>query len=623
MSGGIAFLNRLPPAERARLLGRLQGADGQRPAEAGPTIARVDRGRPAVASIWQEQMWFLDQLAPGLANYNVPFAFRLDGPLCQRTLAAALEEIWARHDILRSVLADDGVIVQVAEPPGRPVFSFIDLADEPDPEAAARRRAQAAAQAPIGLVRAPLHRTELMRLDRSGRQHALVWVASHAVADGWSVGVLVRELAATYAAIAGGGRPGLLPLPIQFADYAAWQRQRLAGAHLDRLVAYWSRVFTDPPLLQFPFDFPVPESAPMHGATCQFELPPSIDREVSAASKAMGVTPYVTLLSAYKVLLHRYTGQDDIVVGTAAAGRLRAEFEPLIGPFQNTIGLRTSLAGEPTFQELCRRVHKVLLDGLAHQDLPFSSLVETLRPRRHGGRNPLWQTFFLFGSLPGLVSGVRLAPDLTLTCTGIPNQTVKFDFELTIEPRDGGLWGRFDYRTDLLTPDRAVTICEHYQQVLRQALADPATPISCFAAPDRAGTGTPAIHEIAGTRRVAPTGLPGAVLSRDVVDLVRRMWCETLGVASAADDDDFFAAGGHSLLATRLVTRLRTAFGVDLTLRDFLTGCTPAGVAATIGRLRTAHIAGAAQLALLDRVEAMSDAELAAVLGTSATPDPF
>lgn len=640
MPDPMALLSGLTPAERTRLLERLRARTLRNEAEPGTgtaaSVCRIDRSMPMRASFWQEQMWYLDQLSPGAANYNAPFAFDLQGPLTVDVLAKTLSHIAARHEILRtSLIYRDAVVLQVIAPQSPVPLSYIDLSDEADPQAAARAVAVAAARTPFGLVQPPLHRALLIRVDRHGMQHVLVWVASHAVADGWSVGVLVRELALLYPALAAGQRIDLPPLPFQFADYAAWQHEQISGDRLDGLMDYWRRQLSGAPPLRFPFDSEPLAMPSFRGATHEFELPPSLCADIERTGRAIGVTTFVVLLSAYKVLLARWTEQQDFVVGTATAGRTRPELEPLIGPFQNTIGVRTDLSDDPSFEAFCRRVRRTMLEGLSNQDVPLAKLVAALNPQRIGGRNPIWQTFFQFGSLPAIDLDVRLTPSLTMTCSGIANSTVKFDFELTLEPRYGRFVGRFDYAADLLSARTAAAFCEDYELVLRQVVEDRSRPVSALSITGRdrkpklpespepkrsqaAGINGGSVRPVAWPRHDANTvnGHPGpdCTTSHEDVELrLMRMWREALRIESLTPADDFFALGGHSLLATQMVAQIRKEFLVEVSLRQFLTSCSVAGVAALIGRSRNAEPAEDA-LSILDRVEAMSSAEVAALL---------
>ena len=484
--------------ERERFIGRMHSDLGHaKTAEAG-SVARLPPGAPRPGSFWQEQMWFLDQLSPGAANYNAPVLLRLDGPLHIATLAKALEQITHRHDILRTTIARSAAqIIQVVAPPIGLELPYLDLSEAPDPEAALQREALALARSRLGLVTPPLYRAQLVRLNVAGTRHALIWVASHAIFDGWSVGVLLRELRALYA-----GQDDLSPLRLQFADFAHWQAGQVSGSRGAELLSYWEAQLAGAPCLDFPFDHPLPAIPAFTGATHEFTIAEPLAGRLIEASRAMDVTLFATFIAAYFLLLARWTGTTDLIVGTAAAGRSRPEFEPLIGPFQNVVGIRSDEARNPPFCEFARGIMQTAVEAFARQDLPFASLVERLRPARDRGRNPIWQTFFGFGSLPAAELEMELAPDLHLTCEGIPSHMVKFDFEMTIEQRNGMFLGRFDYSANLFEPATPSALCRDYQAILAAVADDFHTPVATLR-----GTHTrsePVLHEEA--RRDAARG---------------------------------------------------------------------------------------------------------------------
>jgi hypothetical protein len=658
MSDAVARLARLSHAERARFLARLRAEKlhGRPPTQ--PTAAALTRATsregPIPASFAQEQLWFLDQLAPGAATYNIPFSFHLDGWLDVDALAGALATIARRHEILRTTLRiEAGTLVQAIAPEPQANLSTIDLSNYPDPDREAQRRATELARAPFDLRAGPLYRIVLMRLDALSRRHVLVWVASHAVADGWSVGVLFRELTALYRPRADdhilGEGPAISELPLQYADYAIWQRKSLTGARLDRLVAYWRRTVADCPALRMPTDYPRAPAPSFRGATEVFSFPRPLTERLLELSRNVGVTPFMTLLAAYCVLLASYSGQDDIAVGTVVAGRTEPEIEPLIGCFVNALVLRTDLSGNPMFRDLLVRVREVSLGAFAHQDIPFGKLVQELRPARAASYNPLCQTVLTLGNMPLVDAEVRLGPELVVTWAGIPNGTVRFDFELAIDETPDGLSGRFDYNTDLFRAETAADFCEQYQAMLERIVQSPEQRLSrllslgkaAWPQPDRAGTaaiprppGATATHD-----RVAP-GSPHPGPAKSLADAesmggapctsteetLVRLWSDALNGISVGIHDDFFELGGYSLLAAQLVTQLRNHFGVNLGLQQFFETCTVAEVAAAIDELRRQPPVDETMLLnLLDQVERMPHDEVAKLLerfGRNGEPAP-
>ncbi|HXO21370.1 MAG TPA: amino acid adenylation domain-containing protein, partial [Thermoanaerobaculia bacterium] len=412
-------------------------AGRQRGLAAPPLVARPRR-EPLPASFAQERLWFLDQLGTEGSSYNVPLALQLDGGLDVSALAAALGELVRRHEALRTTFASvssavaqvgqAAQVVQVVAPDAAltlPALPGIDLRDLPAAGRtdAARRAAAQAAWAPFDLARGPLLRAALLRL--AGEEHVLLLTLHHIVADGWSMGVLLRELAALYDA-AREGRPSPLPaLAVQYADFAVWQREWLQGPVLAELLAYWrGRLADAPAVLDLPLDRPRPALQTFRGGNLRFTLPPALRRSLADLGRRHGVSLFMTLLAAFQSLLARYTSAEDVVVGSPIANRNRAETEALIGFFVNTLVLRGDLSGDPTFAELLRRVRETTLDAYAHQDLPFEKLVEELRPERDLSRNPLFQVMFVLQNMPA--SGVKLA-GLEVEAFALPAESLKFD----------------------------------------------------------------------------------------------------------------------------------------------------------------------------------------------------
>ena len=349
--------------------------------------------RPLPLSFGQQRLWFLDRLEPGSSAYNLSRALRLRGALDVAVLRRALDEIVRRHEPLRTVFsAADGEPVQVVLPAVAVELAVEDLSILPADarEADAARRASEAAAAPFDLARGPLFRAALLRL--AADEHVLLLAMHHAVGDGWSIGVLFREIEALYAAFLAGAPSPLAPLPLRYADHALRQRAELAGEALDRPLDWWrTRLQGAPALLELPTDRPRPAVQSHRGAVLRFTLPPELGGRLSAVGRAEGATLFMTVLAAFQLLLARYSGQDDVVVGTPVAGRTRPELEGLIGFFANTLALRTDLSGDPTFGQLLRRVREATLGAFAHQELPFEKLVEALQPERSLAHAPVFQ----------------------------------------------------------------------------------------------------------------------------------------------------------------------------------------------------------------------------------------
>ena len=391
-------------------------------------IQHVSREGPVAASFAQQRVWFLDQLEPQNSAYNMPDAYRLVGPLDVTTLELAINEIVSRHEALRTTFAAaDREPTQVIAPALRVPLPVVDL--EPLPlaqrEAEALRLAVQEGQRPFDLSKGPLLRAQLLRL--GDEEHVLVLIVHHIVSDGWSVEVLRRELATLYTALSR-GRPSLLPeLPVQYADFAAWQRKWLEGGAMARELAYWKERLAAASEFELPSDRPRPTLLTFDGAHHALMFSPELSSALKTLSQREGVTLFMTLLAAFSALLYRYTGQEDIVVGAPIANRDRAEIEGLIGFFVNTLALRIDLsptqAGALTFRELLARVREVCLGAYAHQQLPFEKLVEELRPQRDPGRSPLFQVLF----------AVQNAPHAEMEMTGL---TVT---PLALERRQGAM----------------------------------------------------------------------------------------------------------------------------------------------------------------------------------------
>jgi aryl carrier-like protein len=385
-------------------------------------------------SFAQERLWFLDQLDPGKAFYNIPVAVRLGGPLDIPVLRECLSEMVRRQESLRTTFADHGGRprqVIAAAPSSAAAVTCVDLSGLPEGAREAELTGQLAAEArrPFDLARGPLLRVLLFRL--SGDDHLLVPTSHHIISDGWSMTVFLRDLAALYEAGLLGRPSPLAPLRLQYADYAAWQRRVLVGDVLAVHLAYWREQLAGAPGLELPTDRPRPVVETFRGAQHRLRLPGEMVTALSDLSRRQGVTLFMTLLAAFQVLLLRATGQEDLAIGTPVANRGRPELEPLIGLFVNTVVLRTDLGGDPSFRELLARVRGVALGAYAHEDLPFEKLVEEIQPERDTSRNPLFQVMCVLQNQPW--PELRMG-GLTLTPLEVDSGTAKLD--LTVSWRE-------------------------------------------------------------------------------------------------------------------------------------------------------------------------------------------
>ncbi|MET0400432.1 MAG: amino acid adenylation domain-containing protein, partial [Longimicrobiaceae bacterium] len=436
-----------------------------------PPIVPVERTSPPPLSFAQERLWFIDRLQPDSASYNIPQALRLGGALDAAALERALGEIVRRHEALRTVFREeDGSPVQVVEPFAGFALPVEDLAGLGGAEREARleRRAAEEAARPFDLSAGPLFRAVLLRL--AAEEHALLLCMHHIVSDGWSMGVLFRELSALYAAYREGRNSPLAELAVQYADYAVWQREQLRGEALERQLGYWKERLADAPaLLELPTDRPRPAVQTHRGAAVPVELSAELLERLQALGRSEVATLYMTLLGAFQVLLAKYAGSEDVVVGSPIAGRTRGEVEELIGFFVNTLVLRTHLGGDPSFRETLRRVREATLGAYAHQDVPFEKLVAELQPERSLSRSPLFQVMFALQDAGG---GGGVLPGLRVSGVGAELESAKFDLSLTLVATAQGLRGALSYSTDLFERGTAERMLGHLERVLEQVAAD-------------------------------------------------------------------------------------------------------------------------------------------------------
>ncbi|WP_435021130.1 amino acid adenylation domain-containing protein [Tundrisphaera sp. TA3] len=461
----VAGLSRLIEQEMAAGAGLL-----------APPIARVDRTVPLPASSSQRQLWFLDQLEPGGVAYNIPTAVRLTGELDADALRRALDAVVERHEILRTAfVSDGGVPFQVVQPPAPIPMPSTDLSglDPEAREAEVLRLVAEEARIPFDLARGPMIRARLIRLDAA--EHVACVTMHHIASDGWSIGVLIREIGAIYEATRL-GEPSPLPEPgLQYGDYAAWQADWLRGEALQKLVDYWSGRLAGVPALELPTDRPRPAVLGDKGGQRTTSIPGELVAGLRALGRAEGATLYMTLLAAFQVLLHRYTGQHDIAVGSPIAGRTRSELEGLIGFFMNTLVLRGDLSGDPTFRAFLGRVRAEALGAYAHQDLPFEHLVGTLQPDRDPSRAPIFQAMLVLQNAP---MAVPSSPGLEIAVLDTNSGTAKYDLTLIAVETAEGLDATLEYSADLFDPATADRMLGHLRTLLEAIVADPDRPVA-------------------------------------------------------------------------------------------------------------------------------------------------
>ena len=419
----------------------------------------------------QQRLLFLNQLDPSNTSYSVPWSIRVSGSLNATALERSLNEIVRRHEILRTTFdVVEGHPVQIVAPSMRVPLNLVDLTTVTDPEAEVQAAARNEALSPIDLKHGPMVRTTLLRLDEA--DYALLITTHHIAFDGWSRRILVTELAALYEAFCA-GQPSPLPeLPLQYADFAVWQRNHMQGETLANLLNYWKQQLSgSPTTLDLPTDRPRPAIQSYSGATANFTLSAKLKEDLIRLGRRSEATLFMTLLAGFKALLSRYSRQDDVVVGAPIANRNRAEVEGLIGLFANTLPLRTKLDGDPTFRELLARVKDTALGAYAHQDMPFERLVEELRPERSLGYNPMFQVVF---SLQNAHRATFELPGLKLRPLGaLSNLTSKFDLSFFLFDAHDGLEGKVEYNTDLFDGATIDRMLSHFQILLEAAVGKP------------------------------------------------------------------------------------------------------------------------------------------------------
>jgi len=466
-------------AEERALIDSILRKEGVAPPKADSILPRGDHG-PAPLSFAQQRLWFFDQFEPGNVVYNLITKVLFEGDLNVEALERAFSEIVRRHEALRTAFDfKEGQPVQIVMPDQPIRMNLIDLTHLPEKDQQDRTEDifHAEASRPFDLKTGPLLRTTLLQLRED--KHLLLFAVHHIVSDAWSTGVLIDELGELYAALAAGRTPSLPALPVQYADFAVWQRQWLQGAFLEQQVEYWRKQLAgSSPILELPADRPRPALQTFNGARISFSIPRDLTEPLKALTRSEKATPFMSLLAVFKVLIHRYTGQDDIVVGTPIANRQRREIEHLIGFFTNTLVLRTDLSGNPGTRELLKRVRETALDAYAHQDLPFEFLVEKLHPQRTLSHSPLVQVMFVIVNTP---ETELKFPNVTVTPQDSDFSTAKFDLTFYLYDHGEEIAGIIEYNTDLFNPDRIDRMATHFCTLLRSIVANPDSPISDLA----------------------------------------------------------------------------------------------------------------------------------------------
>ncbi|MBX3301079.1 MAG: amino acid adenylation domain-containing protein [Nitrospira sp.] len=473
-----AFKREVSPAEffeiptvvgLSRILNRHESGEISA-SEAPSVVSPRDHAAETPLSYAQERLWFLDQLEVGSSFYHLSAALHIHGSLNTEAVVSAFDRIVNRHEILRTAFTvRDGRPVQIIESKGCVQVTIQDLGDEQGQETIVRL-AKEEARRPFRLDQSPLMRITLLKV--RDQEHVLLITMHHIISDGWSLGVLMREFAAYYVGSVGDDSVIVPPLAIQYADYAHWQRRWYSGEALNRALDYWKAKLEGwKPTLALPTDRPRPAVQSYRGTTYRMALPPSLTESLKSLSRRNDTTLFTTLLTAFQVLLYRYSGQEDFCLGTPMANRLRAEIEPLIGFFVNTVVLRSDLSGASSFLDLLSRVRETVLGAQSHQDIPFEKLVEALQPIRDLSYSPIFQVMF---SLDRDHLQSATLPGLEVSELPIETQHTRFDLTLDMTESNGAVFGVWEYSTDLFDHSTIERMAGHYQRLLEYIAVDPA-----------------------------------------------------------------------------------------------------------------------------------------------------
>src|SRR5947209_4621002 len=442
-------------------------------AEQKETISKRPVYSPCPASFAQQRLWFVEQMSPGSAN-NLQTILPVRVHLDLHALNAAWLEIVRRHEALRTTFGlIDGQVMQFISPESKSSLSMEDLRESSPSDRHARLRdlLQKEGEHDFDLSTGPLARAVLIRLGEE--EYRLSFTMHHIITDGWSLGVLIRELTAVYEAFSEGRPNPLAPLPIQYADFAWWQRQHLTGDVLEKQMSYWRSQLNHSPILELPPDHPRTQKAKLRGASRHFQIPAELAERLRELGRQNQASLFMVLLAVWKVLLYRYSGQTDVVVGAPIANRTRVEIEPLIGFFVNTLVLRTDLSGDSSFSEVLARVRTTTLDAYEHQDVPYEKLVAELHPERTASQSPFFATMLNWVNTPGLeFAGTHLDP------APLENLTARFDLALHIMEANGALPASFEYNADLYESATIAQLAEHFQNLLAAIATDADQPIS-------------------------------------------------------------------------------------------------------------------------------------------------
>jgi hypothetical protein len=540
-------------------------------------------------SFAQQRLWFLEQLAPGEPTYNMPYAFWLDGPLDPDALQRAMDAMVARHAVLRtSIVAVDGVPEQVVADDGTVTIERIELPPglgEGERTRRAESIASELARQPFDLATAPLIRMALIVAGPD--QHLFILIIHHSISDGLSTKILIDELSAVYRAETTGVPASLPPLFMDYSDYAEWQQESVREEELDRQLSYWREQLRGaPPVLTLPTSRPRPARRSARGGVAMIDVDAATTERLAAVAHGADATMFMVFLTGLAATLSRYARQTHMLLGTQVAGRTHSELDPVIGLFANTLTLRMSLAGDPTFAELLGRVRDTTVNGLAHDQLPFGKLVEEFAPERTLARTPLIQVQFGYGSLTPPPLDL---PGITARFRALHTSTAKLDLTVYADaqqdPAGQATRLSMEYSTDLFDAAWADQFLGCLATLLEHAADDPGTPVADLPMLSAAQLDELIIDTGADTRSLPPEPMAaGRVEPRNQVEAtLARIWSQLLDAQAAASvHDNLFALGGDSLTAARFVARVGDTCGVDLPLYQVFAGPTIAELAEVI-----------------------------------------
>lgn len=517
-------------------------------------------------SLTQQRFWLLDQLEPGNTSLNMPLALDLSGKLDADVLEKALNEIVSRHEILRTnFLSRNGNPVQVIAPELFVPLEEVDVSDCINPRDEANRLMIEEAHTVFDLERGRLFKTKLVRLGAD--EHILLLTLHHIICDGWSNGVLVREIGEIYDAFRRGRPSPCEEMPIQYADFAVWQKNWLNSDGFQEQLDYWKQQLgNELPALEIPTDFPRSKNRSSFGAIESLLLPRALTRAIKALGQREDATPFMIFLAAFNVLLHRYSGQDAILIGSPTANRIQSETEALIGPFANTLLLKSDLSGDPSFKEMLRRVKDISLGAFSNQSVPFEKLLESIRTAPGRNRSQLFPILFIFQTAfmkPVEVLGLSITPIRSVSPGSI------FELSLGVVERSEGTRLQMEYNTDLFRQDTVKCMLEDLQGIFQSAVLDSTRSISSlleWTTPLRARTDQKANVPLEPVGPPATAVAPGAAANDLIEEVLRSIWKDVLALDSVGLQDDFFELGGHSLLAAQLFDNIAKRLGANLTL---------------------------------------------------------